>query len=126
MAKNISDFNDIIKVLAKKIANECPNSLIANNLGHLNSIVKQYPNKLVELFIIYVLPDREKIEEGNDEYFLNKTYDNISSGNNVIVKQIFEFKNIWSKLSYNTKNECIDYLKILCMYASEYFLEKYN
>lgn len=126
MSEHISNFNDIIKILANKISLECPNSIIANNIGHLNTIIKQYPTKILELFIIHVLPDQEKIELGNDDYFLNKTYDNVSGGNNAIVKQIFEYKNIWTKLSRQTKNDCIEYLKILCLYSSQYFLEKYK
>lgn len=117
----LKDFNDIIMVLAHTLAIENPDSTIAHNLSYVISIVKQQPQKIIELFIQYVLPFKDKIDTRDEDFFMNHDFGSDDS----LVKKVFEFKSIWKKCSYTKKNEIIDYMQCLCSLSLSYFSENY-
>jgi hypothetical protein len=125
MSLSAQQFNSTTLDFAEQLSLVCPNSVISNNLHNVRLIINNHPNKIIELFIIYVLPDKDKIDSGDKSYFENKSYDNQLNNNNFAIQKFFEFKDIWYKLSEENKNLVVQYMQCLCYYAQEYFLEKY-
>jgi hypothetical protein len=121
MNEIINDFNEYIMNLVTEISIICPNSIISNNKTKISKLIEIKKNKLVELFIIYVLPDKEHIEQENDDYFINNSYKHITNDENDTIKQVFEFKHIWKNLNSTNKQIVRDYMKILLSLASDYF-----
>ncbi len=122
---NIQQFNNTLLDLAEQLSLVCPNTVVSNNISSLRMLTNNFPNKIIELFIIYILPDKERIDAGEKEYFLNKSYDNIIEDSDN-VKKFFEFKDIWYKLSNDNQQLVTQYMQCLCYYAQEHFMEKYG
>ena len=118
----IDDFNTTLLDLAKQLALSCPNSIIANNYKSMEAIIRQYPTKILDQFINFVLPDKPRIDAGDADYFMNNNYNNITAGDNALIKNVFEFKTIWTQLSENNRIVVVQYMQLLCSLASEYFL----
>lgn len=120
MDQFIYDFNNTACDLCDNIALACPTSLIGRNIKEVKKALqsKMNKNKFIDMFVLNVLVHKNEIMAGNDSFFLKKSYDN------EIDKQysssIFEFKDIWVKLSPQNKNVIIQYMQILCMLAEEY------
>ena len=124
-SESLEQFNSTVLDLAEQLSIVCPKSIISNNIGNLRMVIKNFPKKVIELFIIYVLPDKARIDNGENDYFVNKTYDDIAKDNNFSVQKIFEFKNIWVSLSPENQQLVIQYMQCLCYYSQTYFLENY-
>jgi hypothetical protein len=123
--ESLQQFNSTILDLAEQLSIVCPNSIISNNAGNFKMIVSACPKKIIELFIIYVLPDKDKIDKGDNDYFLNKTYDDVAKENSVSLQKFFEFKGIWKELSAENQKLVIQYMQCLCYYSQDYFITNY-
>lgn len=119
---SLEQFNSTCLDLAEQLSIVCPNSTISNNIGTVRSVIKTHPKKIIELFIIYVLPDKDRIDSGDNDYFLNKTYDNVAKEKNIPIQKFFEFKNIWFSLSPENQQLVIQYMQCLCYYSQDYFI----
>ena len=126
MSQYISDFNKTAIDLCKNIALICPTSLIGRNVDDVCKVLnsKTNKNKFIDMFVLHVLSDKDEIMNGNDKYFLNKSYE--KEFGNEHMSSIFEFKDIWLKLSSQEKSIIIQYMQILCMLADAYFMETMN
>lgn len=114
-------FNTTTLHLVTEIARLFPKSTIANNIQEIKNMMRTKESKLIELFVINVLPEKEYIDSGNEDYFLGKT-DKKNKSN----KQLFEMKEIWMKLSKDNKKMMISYMKFMCEYAQRYFMIHYG
>ena len=123
---SISNFNKTLLDLTEQLALICPNTVVSNNLGNLRMILNNFPNKIIEIFIIHALPDKDKIDAGDKDYFLGKSYNDALDNDQQTTKKFFEFKDIWYKLSDENQNLVVQYMQCLCYYAQEYFMEKYG
>ena len=123
---SLAEFNKTLLDLTEQLALICPNTVVSNNLGNLRMVLNNFPSKVIELFIIHVLPDKERIDAGDRDYFLNKSYDDALEGDTNATKKFFEFKDIWYKLSDENQNLVVQYMQCLCFYAQEYFMAKYG
>lgn len=126
----VDDFNIMMSDLIHNIADICPNTIIGNNVGYMEKLIKKKDNnrKLIDLFISKVLIYKPQIDEGNDDFFLNKSYDDdittvdTNKNSEYISGKIFEFKDIWFKLKYENKQLIIQYMQLLCQLSQEYFM----
>jgi len=122
----LNDFNKTLLDLSEQLSLICPNTIISNNLSNLRMVINNFPNKIIELFIIHVLPDKDRIDASDKDYFLNKSYTDALDNDTNATKKFFEFKDIWFKLSNENQNLVIQYMQCLCYYAQEYFMEKFG
>ena len=124
----IVDFNTVLYDLAISIADVCPNSIIGKNIGDVKKTInnKEYRTKFIEIFVAKVLVYKEKIDAGEESFFLSKSYEKDFEGNESQMHQIFEFKSIWSKLKHDNKELVKQYMQILCELAQNYFLCVYG
>ena len=76
MSNVVNDFNKTLLDLAEQISLVCPNSILSNNLTNIRMIINNFPNKIIDVFCVYVLIDKDRIDSGDKDYFLNKSYDN--------------------------------------------------
>lgn len=121
----VDDFNMTLLDLVNNIADICPESLIGNNIKSIRETFNKVENKesFIGVFITKILKYKDRIDKGDEDFFLNITFDDVSNGNNRdTLIEIFKFKNIWKKLTRNNKDIIIEYLKILCALAEQYFL----
>lgn len=120
----IKEFNEKLLVLVEGIARATNKKFIINNIGFLKKIINRDKKRPIDFFIIYILPHKEEIDTGNENFFL--TYELKSTDlSSKIMKNIFEFKNIWSTLTNENKETVVNYMKYLCSISQTYFLQNY-
>jgi hypothetical protein len=122
MSKNqiVQDFNVMLIELASQITKLCPQSIIANNLNNIIDVTQRYPLKIMEIFVIYVLKYKTQIDAGDENFFMNKSYDDDLKENNQMVSKIFEFKTIWVQLNKANRLIVQQYMQYLCQLALTY------
>jgi hypothetical protein len=121
MSNVVNDFNKTMIDLVEQLSLVVPNTVISNNLPNLKMIIISQPSKVIELFCVYVLQEKELFETDFNQ-FINKSYDDKANGNNEIIGKIFELRNIWQKLSIQNQQLVQQYISCLFYYAQEYFI----
>lgn len=113
-------FIDMITQISEKISDDTIDSTICSAL---KIIINNHPHKIIGIFIVHVLPHKEKIELGDENYFLNEdAVDNKYRDDESVINKILTFKKLWTKLNENDKKSIIKYLTVLCYYANHYFI----
>lgn len=117
----LKDFNNLLLDLIYNIADVCPDSIVAIHRKTIEREIKRLDNKtkFIELFVGKVLQYKDKIDAGDESFFMHKTYDHDVSEN--FIHQVFEFKNIWTKFKKENKLLVIQYMQLLCELAQKYF-----
>jgi hypothetical protein len=116
-------FNNTLINLAIQLAEICPKSIISIYLNLIKKVVLNNPDKIIIEFIIHVLPHKDKIDAGNEDFFMNKSYEKEAKGDDEVIDKIFKFKDIWKQLNTTNKNIVIQYMICLCYYAQLYLLK---
>jgi len=116
-------FNDNLINLVSQLADICPNSLISKYLTIIKNVIKKNPEKIITAFIIHILPYKDKIDAGDENFFLNKSYEKEAKGDDEVIDKIFKFKDIWKQLSNSNKSVVIQYMICLCYYAQLYLIK---
>lgn len=125
--QTVIDFNSVLLDLGRNLAEVCPDSIIGKNISYVEEAIANPKNKtkFIEVFVGRVLQYKEQIDEGKEEFFLGKSYDNDMDSDNPMLSKIFEFKTIWKDLKRENKDLVIQYMQILCQLAQNYFLVIY-
>lgn len=122
----IIDFNNMVIELASQLAILCPTSIIANNLDILNQLIRKNNKAIIDIFVMYVLQYKPRIDAGDDEFFLNNSFENELNevgraiNDNDMIKKAFEFKTIWKQLKYENREVVKQYMQFLCQLALTY------
>lgn len=122
----VSDFNNVLISLALNVADVCPNSLIGVHIKDIEKTIKRPDNfkKFINLFCTRVLQYKDQIDEGNEDYFLEKDYKGDLKGEeSSALTHILSFKSIWKELKPDNKQIVITSMQILCELAQQYFDE---
>ncbi len=69
---------------------------------------------------------RRSIKEGNDEFFIDDSHDDITNGDQDKIKKMFQFKSCWKKLNIETQQTIKDIMKVLITLSAKYIDEKDN
>ena len=123
----VDDFNSTLSDLISNLADVCPDNIISDNRDLIKKMLSRNENKrkAIDVFVAKVLIYKSEIDNGDESFFLNKSYNNdigdVDNGSS-ITNKIFEFKNIWVKLSHENKQFVIQYMQLLCLLAQNYFL----
>lgn len=137
LSQIIVDFNSTLLDFVNNIAAICPDSIIGANAKDICKAIDKPANerKFIEVFVGCVLIYKPQIDAGDDNFFLNKSYDEdlqngqatlnknfeINSKSDNMINKVFEFKTIWGKLNRTNKDIVIQYMKLLCELAQQYF-----
>lgn len=122
----VADFNNMVIDLASQLSMLCPTSIIANNLDILNQLIKKNNRVIIDIFVMYVLRYKPRIDAGDDEFFLNNSFDNELNevgreiDDNDMIKKAFEFKTIWKQLKTENREVVKQYMQFLCQLALTY------
>lgn len=125
----IVDFNDVLISLVTNVADVCPNSIIGTHNKDIIKAIKHKDNfkKFIEIFCIRVLQYKDKIDSGDESFFMDKDYkDDLKDDENYVMKHILSFKTIWKELSKPNKEVVITSMQILCELCQQYFDMVYN
>lgn len=102
-------FNKIFIVMVNYIATKDPSSFFGTYNQFILDYVKNDPTGPLTLFINNIYSNDEyriKIKNGDDSFFMNQSFD-IDKNNNALIKQIFDFKQLWLSLD----DICKSYIK---------------
>lgn len=126
----ITDFNEVLLSLALNIAEVCPNSLIGVHIVDIEKTINKKANfkKFIDLFCVRVLVYKDQIDQGDENYFLKKDFQNDLKDNDDenALTHILSFKNIWKDLKHENKQIVIMNMQMLCDLAQQYFDIIYN
>jgi hypothetical protein len=116
------NFNDVAFQLGLQVRQIAPESILATYFTHFENLVLEKSSKIIDTFVINVLPFKQKIMDGDDNFFLGQDYNELHQSNQDAMSKIFEFKNIWLTLEEDSKNSIKMYMQILAELATQYFL----
>lgn len=120
----VTDFNNTLLSLAQNVAYVCPTSLIGTNIKDIERQIKKKENfrKFIDLFCVKVLQYKDKIDEGDETFFMNNTYENdLNDQGSDALNHVISMKTVWSKLKQENKDIVIMNMQILCELAQQYF-----
>ena len=122
----LETFNECFKTFTEMMSQACPDSIISNYKKEIIGLINNSPTKIIEIFIIYVLPHKAEIDSGKDEYFLDDSFKEKSGIDNGYIGKIFEFRDIWKSLTDNNKEVVRVMIQGLSNLAQQYFSFKYS
>jgi hypothetical protein len=120
----LTEFNSTMTQLVNNVASICDASIIAKYRPEILSNLAAYPDKMMVQFVIHVLPDKDKIDSGNDDFFMKKRYDGSDAvdGSKQSMLRALEFKDVWKSLVPENRTMIIDFMRVLCYYSEQYKL----
>jgi len=121
-----NDFNATLIEYVNNMSKLFPNSLLSDNTDLVESMIKNYPNKIIDQFMLYVLRYKPEIDESNVDFLLNHDFNKETYGDDSIIGYIFEAKTIWNQLTKDQQEGTFLTLQVLCYYAEQLFIIKYD
>lgn len=127
MTQTVIDFNNTLLSLAQNIASVCPSSLVGTNIREIEKAIKNKNNftKFIDLFCIKVLQYKDKIDNGEEQFFMDKDYKNdladIENSNESYLEHVLTMKSVWSQLKKENREIVMLNMQILCSLAQDYF-----
>lgn len=121
----VESFNEIALNMVNHLGNEFKDSIFGKNNTMIKNFFKFKPNEIIIMFLdnIYANDDfRKQIKAGNESFFMAQSYEKAKNAG--YESRIFEFKDIWVKMTNSTKmivkesmvmliNHCELYIDIL-------------
>ena len=120
----VLSFNETLIDFLLNLSKIIPNSLIGKNIVDIEKAIREKGNryKFIDVFVAKVLKYKSQIDDGNEDFFMEQSFNDDTEGDSSMVNRIFEFKDLWKKLDENNKKVVIQYLQVLCELAQEYFI----
>jgi hypothetical protein len=127
LSKIVKKFNDFTEDMLNQMYISTDDNDIRVYESMFSKLRKINSTKAIEQFIIFVLPYKDKIINEDESFFLNQDESNLikdDSQDNIM--KALKFKQLWSSLSNNSKENLFKFFKVLVYYAEEYFKNKYS
>lgn len=120
----ITDFNSTLLSLANNIATVCPTSIIGTNIRDIEREIKKKENfrKFIDLFCIKVLVYKDKIDSGDEDFFMSKDYGSDLRGHGDALDHVLTLKSVWSELTQENKEIVKMNMQILCELCLQYYI----
>ena len=125
MTDTVDKFNEYFLNLIIGIGKACNKPLIVNNIDLLKNDLNKNKKRIINYFVLYVLKYKTKIDNRDEDFFLNNTYKN-DTNNDDVLNKILEFKSIWKDLDDQNKQTVMTYMILLCNLAQEHFMSQYD
>jgi hypothetical protein len=120
----VTDFNNTLLSLAMNVASICPTTIIGSNMKDIEKAIKRKDNltKFIDLFCIKVLQYKDKIDAGDESFFLTKDYtSDLGDQDSSYLSHVLSFKDIWGKLKKENKSIVLVNMQILCELSQQYY-----
>ena len=117
----IDSFNKISINMVTHLGNEFKDSIFGKNKTMIKNYFKFKPNEIIIMYLENIYADdvyRQHIKNGNDQFFMSQTYNELNNAG--YESRIFEFKDIWGKMSNNTKLIVKDSMSMLVDHCELY------
>ena len=117
----IESFNKISINMVTHLGLEFKDSIFGKNKTMIKNFFKFKPNEVIIMFLDNIYADdvyRKNIKDGNDNFFLTQSYENMVNAG--YESRIFEFKDIWAKMTNNTKLIVKDSMSMLVDHCELY------
>ena len=118
----VKNFNRNLMELVTQLSAIVPESSVAKSIPQIKFAMNSVPSKIIQLFVLNVLEFKPQIDNGDENFFLNKDYSDIEDMDADNTQRIFEFKDIWVKLTPENKQTVIQYMQCLAAHAEQYYL----
>lgn len=126
----ITMFNSLVSDIGTLLTNDFPNdTAIGIYSATINAIIQSRPTEAIAVFILNVYSNdtyRNYILEGNDKFFLNNDYKDLTADNKKTMETLFQFKKCWKKLSQENKDYIKEIMKTLVQITGQYIIERNN
>ncbi len=117
----IESFNKISINMVTHLGLEFKDSIFGRNKTMIKNFFKFKPNEVIIMFLDNIYANdiyRKNIKDGNDNFFMNQSYEKMINAG--YESRIFEFKDIWGKMSNNTKLIVKDSMSMLVDHCELY------
>lgn len=121
----ISNFNQYCEEFVAELVNITNDNDIRSYATILTTMNKTNSKKCIEQFIIYVLPEKDKISKCDEKYFLENDYSNHIGNNEKTMMEALKLKSLWKTLDDENKECIFEYLNLLIQISEEYFKNNY-
>ncbi len=114
-----NEFNTTFLQMITEVSENIDNSEIDDTICNaLGVIIRNYPDKIIGIYMCHVLPHKKEIEIGDESYFLNNdNLENKYKEDQTIMNKMMTFKKLWKRLDSANKSVIIQYLSYLCTLA---------
>jgi hypothetical protein len=124
---HIKDFNSATIEFIDFVAKICPVDDIRKDLCAYKNLARIAINansrKLIDNYVVHVLKYKDNIENYDEEFFINKKFDDNEGGNEVSMMESMKFKDIWQLLDDKQKKNIFNRVIKMTSYAELYFTE---
>ena len=114
------NFNSYCVTLASFMTSISPNETIKIYRDEIIKLDKKESNIIIDTFILNALKYEEQLIEGNELFFMGKSFNELTNNDDNMIMKVFEFKYIWKKINVTNKTQIKNYMKILCQIARVY------
>lgn len=114
------EFNNTFIEMLKQIS-EISDEIDDIQCSTMKVIMKQYPDKVIGIFVVHVLKHKQRIENWDEDFFLTDDFNESYKDDKFSYEKIFSFKKAWARLNMDDKKKIVEFLLVLCFYAQAYF-----
>lgn len=120
----VKNFNNYCEEFVSELVLITNDSDISSYATILKTMNQTNSLKCIEQFIIYVLPEKEKIMNSDENYFLSNDYSEQLENDEESIMEALKLKTLWKTLDDDNKEVIFEYLQLLIQISEEYF--KFN
>ena len=125
LSETVVNFNKYTEEFVKEMIKITNDPDVKSYYTVLVNLNKTNSTKVLEQFVIYGLPQKEKIMASDENYFLGKNYsDDLDNDEDSMMKAL-KIKDTWKTFDDNTKKCIFEYLQVMVHYSADYFKLKY-
>ena len=125
LSETVVNFNKYTEEFVKEMIKITNDPDVKSYYTVLVNLNKTNSTKVLEQFVIYGLPQKEKIMASDENYFLGKNYsDDLDNDEDSMMKAL-KIKDTWKTFDDNTKKCIFEYLQVMVHYSEDYFKLKY-
>lgn len=98
------------------------NNSIKTYHNSINLIKKINPRQVILFFKQYIYIYKEKIDNEDASFFLEKEYNEELKNNNESMLEVIKFKDLWKNSNDKQKKQVFRYFQLLCLLSENYAL----
>lgn len=113
--ESLNQFQEVILPLVDELLRLSEDYMLSFYKKDIIEFIKNKPKVIVDVLILRCYEDKDgilrgKIVSGEDSFFLENNFDDMTDGNSKLIKVIFKFKDFWGKLNQENKDILKSYL----------------